>query len=78
MPRNNRAHRNARPSNESTPPPPQQQQQQQQASQGSGTMYIANDIMVQNIKNFEEVSFVEKSEQAHKQRMMRVRLTKDN
>ena len=68
QPRNNRQHRNARPSAETTPPPPQQQS-------GSGTMYnIANDIhMVQNIKNFEDVSFVEKPEQ----RMMR-RLTKDN
>jgi hypothetical protein len=32
------------------------------------------DHMVQNMKNFDDVSFVEKPEQ----RMMRARLTKDN
>jgi hypothetical protein len=67
--------RNARPSAETTPPP--LQSQQQSSSQGSGTIYMGNDnIMVQNIKNFDDVSFVEKS--AHKHKIIRARVNKDN
>lgn len=89
--RNTRGLRNTRPSTENTttPPPPihQQQQQQQQSSntqgpqqtQGSGTInYMGNDIMVQTTlsKNFDEVSFVEKS--AHKHKIIKSRFSKDN
>jgi hypothetical protein len=69
--------RNARPSTETTPPPLLSQQSSHQASQGSGTIYaMGNDIMVQNMKNFEDVSFVEKS--AHKHKIIKGRMNKDN
>jgi hypothetical protein len=61
--------RNTRPSAETTPP------LQQQSSQGSGNIFMG-DIMVQPSKNFEDVSFVEKS--AHKHKLMKARLSKDN
>lgn len=35
-----------------------------------------NDIMIHTIKSFDDVSFVEKS--AHKHKMMKARLNKDN
>lgn len=65
-----------RPSTETTPPP-LQQQQQQTSQQGSGTMnYMGNDIMFQTTKNFDEVSFVEKS---HKHKILKSRYnSKDN
>jgi hypothetical protein len=73
--------RNTRPSTETTPPPPIQQlssnTQGPQQTQGSGTLnYMGNDIMVQTTKNFDEVSFVEKS--AHKHRIIKSRFSKDN
>lgn len=71
--RNNRQIRNARTSTESTPPPPLQLHQQ--LSQGSG-IFMGNDIMVQTIKNLEDVSLVEKSARRH--HLMRARLNKDN
>lgn len=75
--RNNRQLRNTRPSSETTPPPLQQQSSHQPASQGSGTIYMNNDIMGQTIKNFEDVSFVDQS--AHmKHKMMKARMNKDN
>jgi hypothetical protein len=73
-----------RPSTETTPPPLQQQttnaqQTNQQQTQGSGTINfnMGNDItMVQTIKNFDEVSFVEKS---HKHKILKTRYSsKDN
>lgn len=69
---------------ETTPPPLQQQatnaqQTSQQQTQGSGTINfnMGNDItMVQTIKNFDEVSFVEKS---HKHKILKTRYSsKDN
>lgn len=81
---NNRAMRNTRPSAETTPPPLQQQQpsntQTPQQTQGSGTInFMGNDIMVQTIKNFDEVSFVEKSQTAHKHKILKARFnSKDN
>lgn len=61
--------RNTRPSTETTPPPIQSSNTQggQQQTQGSGTInYMGNDIVVQTItKNFDEVSFVEKSAHRH-------------
>lgn len=75
--RNNRSLRNTRPSSETTPPPLQQQQSHQPASQGNVPIYMSNDIMVQTIKNFEDVSFVDQS--AHmKHKMMKARMNKDN
>ena len=76
--RNNRPLRNVRPSAETTPPPLLSQQSAHHLSgQGSGTIFMGNDnIMAQNIKSFEEVSFVEKSPHNHK--MMKTRLNKDN
>jgi hypothetical protein len=71
--------RNARPSTETTPPPLQSQQSSHQVSQGSGTIYtMGNDIMVQNMKNFEDVSFVEKSAHKHKIIKERMNINKDN
>ena len=73
-----------RPTTETTPPPLQQQttnaqQISQQQTQGSGTINfnMGNDItMVQTIKNFDEVSFVEKS---HKHKILKTRYSsKDN
>ncbi|CRK93674.1 CLUMA_CG007203, isoform A [Clunio marinus] len=65
--RNNRSLRNARPSTETTPPPlqSQQQQQQQQSSQGSGTIYMGNDIMVPTINKFEEINMEGAISQLH-------------
>lgn len=70
----------SRPSAETTPPPLQQQatntQQSSQQTQGGTINYMGNDIMVQTIKNFDEVSFVEK---AHKHKMLKTRFnSKDN
>lgn len=83
--RNTRGFRNTRPSTENTTPPPSIHQQQSsniqgpQQTQGSGTInYMGNDIMVQTTlsKNFDEVSFVEKS--AHKHKIIKSRFSKDN
>lgn len=84
--RNTRGLRNnARTSTETTTPPPIHQQQSSntqgpQQTQGSGTInYMGNnDIMVQTTlsKNFDEVSFVEKS--AHKHKIIKSRFSKDN
>lgn len=84
--RANRSMRSTRPTNESTPPPLNvnpsssltslNQQQHQQSQQGGGTIsFMGNDIMVQTIKNFDDVSFVE---HAQKHKMMKARLSKDN